>query len=498
MKKNPQPESARALKVLLGLAVAALTGMTVAAVTFFLLWQDAVSAKRVSPKAERPGTEQVTELGRKPASGSEVKPPEPLAAPAPPPEVAEAKPQTESQQPPEKQPEALPDPPPPRISPKEPLERAVLREADFEYLGAFALPKKACGFSTQGSAAGLAVRRVGGTLRLITASHRYSHDALFEVELPGWGTQMGKWPEAKSAREWGTAVYKGEKGPVRGGQGIDGHGLYYEEATGRLYFSFASWYNIPPLNSPSLGYALLNEAGPKAFGPWKAPESTAHCQKIRGGSLAIPKWFADRFTGGRTLGLGFGGYYSGVQPCSWGPFLAAAIPPQRAGADLDVLPLLDHPPNHKAVRDPDYRTEIGWDSNPKGGDGYWGAMDEIFGGGTWIDLPDKHGLLYVATLGHGRIWYESSDRHAERIEPWWFVYDPRDLAAVARRQKSPWIPRPTFWKVDYQPVPVNGKQKWITSGCTFDAPTRTLFILVPHSYKTGVEWYPLVHGWRVK
>jgi hypothetical protein len=385
-----------------------------------------------------------------------------------------------------------------RPSPADPLDRKVLREADFEYLGAFALPLQACGFSTQGSYAGLATRRVGGKLRLITASHRYSNDALFEVEVPGWGTQTGKWPVAKTVREWGTAVYKGEKGPVRGGQGIETHGLYYEEATGRLYFSFASWYNIPALNSPSLGYALLNESGPKAFGPWKAPERVAHCQKIRGGSLAIPKWFADRFTGGRTLGLGFGGYYSGVQPCSRGPFLAAAFPPERAGAELDVLPLIDHPADHKAVRDPDYRTEIAWDSNPKGGDGYWGAMDEIFGGASWIDLPDKHGLLIVATLGHGRVWYEKSDRHAERIEPWWFVYDPRDLAAVAKRQNNPWIPRPTFWKVEYRPVPEGGKQKWTTPGCTFDAPTRTLFVLVPCSYRTDVEWLPLIHGWRVK
>jgi len=392
-------------------------------------------------------------------------------------------------------------PAPNRTSPADPMDRKVLRQDDFEYLGAFALPQFACKFSTAWGETGMALRRVDGKLRLLTGSHRYSGDALYEVEVPGFGKQDRKWPKAKMVKEWGTEIYQDKRRLLskKGKEEGNTHGLNYDPETRRLYFSFASWFNIPPNNDPSLGYISLDEG--KAYGPWGAAWAKAHCQKMRGGSTQIPKWFAERFTGGRTLGVGFGGYYSGVSECSWGPFLAAVRPPRKEGVELDALTLIDHPVQHIAHRNTDYTTEFSGTSNPKNGVGFWGWFDEIFGAATWIDLPDKHGMLFIATLGHGRTWYEKSDRHAERVEGWWFVYDPRDLAAVARNTKRPWDPEPASWMVNYTPRPLGGTnpvQHFRTPGCTFDATTRILFVLQPYSYKDGVEWFPLVHGWRVK
>jgi hypothetical protein len=385
-----------------------------------------------------------------------------------------------------------------RPSPSDPLDRKVLRQDDFEWLGAFALPRKACGFSTAFGETGIALRRVNGKLHLLTASHRYSGDAIYEVEVPGYSKTEKKWPMARQVREWGD-IYQDKK-KIRGGKEVGlTHGLSYDETRGRLYFSFGSWYNIPPFNEPSLGYAILEEGGAKAFGSWKAPKA-AHCQKIRGGSLQIPQWFAERFTGGRTLGLGFGGAYSGYSECSAGPFLAAVHPPEKEGAELDALLLIDHPLARPAHRNPDYRTEFGGQPNPRDGVGFWGWHDEILGAGTWIDLPDKHGVLFVTTVGHGRTWYEKSDIHADHVEASWFVYDPRDLAAVAQGRARPWDPEAAFWKVDYKPRPLATQPaaRWRTPGCTFDAATRTLFVLVPFSYQGGVEWYSLIQAWRVR
>ena len=398
---------------------------------------------------------------------------------------------------PDDSPEVALEPAANRPSPAEPLDRKVLGEEDFEYLGAFTLPRQACGCSTAFGAAGIALRRVDGKLRLLTASHRSQGDPIFEVEVPGFRKGAQGWPRARMVREW-CNIYDDKK-KIRGGKEVGWtHGLNYDEASKRLYFSFGSWYNIPPLNDPSLAYAVIEEGGAKTFGSWKAAGAAGN-QKIRGGSLSIPRWFAERFTGGRTLGLGFGGYYSGYAACSAGPFLAAAHPPEKTGVDLDAVVLLDHPLSRPAHRDPDYRTEFGGQPNPQNGVGFWGWMDEIFGAATWIDLPDKHGMLYVATLGHGRTWYQQSDRHAERIESSWFVYNPRDLAAVAQGQKRPWEPEAKFWTVHYTPPPPQGPASlWQAPGCAFDAATRTLFVMVTHNYRDGVEWYPLVHGWRVR
>jgi hypothetical protein len=378
--------------------------------------------------------------------------------------------------------------------PTSPLNRPIIRQDDFEYLGAFRLPTFACGYTTAFGETGITLRRVGGNLRVLTGSHRYSGDAIYECTFPGWGTVQGSWPQSTIIREWGAAVYGT---PSMKPSGSWTHGVNYDAATGRLYYSFAPGYHIAQTNDPSLGYAQLEEAGPVASGPWSAPSAVAHCQKIRGGSLTIPDWFAEGYLAGRKLGLGFGGYYSGFASCSKGPFLAAAHHPDGSTTQLDTLVLIDHPDDHWGTRDADYSTTITWCRNPADGVGFWGARDEIYGGAAWIDLPDKQGVLFLSRMGHGNVWYDLGLIFSDRTDAWWWVYDPADLADVAQGQKPPWEPQHEFWKMNYTPR----QAEVMTPGCAFDAETRTLFVLVPYSYKVNVweqTWYPLVHGYRVK
>jgi hypothetical protein len=384
-------------------------------------------------------------------------------------------------------------------TPEAALKRPLLTKDDFEYVGAFALPKIAVNWSTAFGDVGIAMRRFNGKLRFITATHRYSKDALYEVEFPGFGLEENKWPEAKLVKEWGTDLY-GDSKLVKAKTGEIGlvDGLHYDERTNRLYYNFGSWYNIPPTNDPAMGFAVLEDDKVAKVGTgWKSPDGhAAHSQKIRGGTLIIPDWFSTTYLGGRRLGLGFGGYYSGVSNCSKGPFLAAAHEPSdtAGGGTLDMLTLIDHPDKHWGLRDPDYKSEINWAPNPRGDVGYWGAMDEVNGAGIWIDLPDKHGLLIGSNMGHGRVWYEMSDRHCERLEAWWWVYDPAQLAEVATRKRNPWDCEPKFWKMDYKPRPLRIK----TSGFCFDSATRTLFVSCQMSVKSGVEYHTLIHGYRIK
>jgi hypothetical protein len=378
------------------------------------------------------------------------------------------------------------------------LSRKVLDKDDFEYVGAFQLPRQACGMSTAFGESGLAMRHAaGGKLHFMTGSHRNGQDAIYEVEFPGYALDPAKWPTAPLVKEYGTAIYADAKRIKKGKEVGWTHGLTFDERTNRFYFSYGSWYNIPNENDPCIAYAhLRDDKIVDVVGGWNAPPDLAHNQKMRGGSLIIPDWFAAQYTDGRRLGVGFGGVWAGIQSCSRGPFLAAAREPAETdgGGTLDVLPLISHDVNHYAIRDTDYRSEVDWSPNPVNGVGKWGLFDETLGAGIWIDLPDKHGLLLASHMGHGRVWYENSDRHAERHEVWWWVYDPADLAAVALGKKRVWEPTPRYWKVDYTPRQLD---RIATTGLAFDAETRTLFVLTPASVKGEVESFPVVRCYRV-
>src|SRR5262249_15385436 len=128
----------------------------------------------------------------------------------------------------------------------------------------------------------------------------------------------------------------------------------------------------------------------------------------RGGTLRIPQWFADRFTDGKSLGVGFGGYFSIVSSASFGPALAAVsdpditVSPDRSS--LENVPLVGYPSTApaRAQRDPNYNSAYdGGDWNPQNGTGYWTWSDIIYGSATWIDTPSLQGVLFLAKVGEG-------------------------------------------------------------------------------------------------
>jgi hypothetical protein len=382
----------------------------------------------------------------------------------------------------------------------DPLARPVLKQSDFQYLGAFALPREACKVSTAFGEVGLAFRKVGGKLQFLTGAGRPTGDLIYEVSFPGFGKDLTDsgvhLPAATVVKEWGD-IYVDRK------SGYHAYGLYWDEEAGRLYWSHAPYYNADATNVASLGYTELTDKGPVAHGCWA---TNSYVQKVRGGCLRIPTYFAEKYTKGRTLALGFGGSYCVIAHGSFGPSLYAVPAPEKEGQTLDALALLNYEADpdkakaHYCRRDADYRSGILWDKNPVGDDGFWTAADYIHGACCWIDLPDEHGLLVLGSMGHGRLWYGEAEGgggdkgiHAERSEPWWYVFDPADLAAVAQGKKQPHDPAPSWWKC--QETTSSGP-----AGCCFDPETRTLYVLDPAAWrrKDDVEWYPVIHGYHVK
>ncbi len=436
---------------------------------------------------------------------------EPLAWVVPPPPVV-APPETP---PVVAKPNPKPVPPP---ASGEPLEKPLVTNKDLVYLGAFSMPPKgSSGWSNAYTHGAFTHRYVRGELRFLATSHDYSGGLVYEVKYPGLSATLP--PIAEVVTDWkdiyGDKRWVDNDGGYSTAKGLWTYGLHWSEEHRRLYWNYGHWYNASSPLNPTLGFSTLDEAASKAtaVGVWRfrnRPEKF-----VRGGCLDVPRWFADRYTGGKTLGVGFGGYFSIFQTGSLGPALCAIDHPDPNAVQhkgyLEQIPLVGYPlankppgPPDRCHRNTDYKTEFdAW--IPSGNVGYWTWVDEIWSGGTWIDLPDKHGVLFFSVLGHGRVWYERSDRHAERGKYWCLAYHPRDLAAVAQRRKQQWEVQPAAtWEVafgtDFGPDlgPWNGSQGRMVGGATFDARTRRLYVLVCNVWKTRVEPYPRVYCWEVR
>ncbi len=272
----------------------------------------------------------------------------------------------------------------------------------------------------------------------------------------------------------------------------------------RLYWSFGQFYNGDHSNDNALGYTTF-DGTPTAHGPWSA---TVHSQKIRGGTLLIPRAFANAYLGGRRLGLGFGGYFNIVGDGSMGPALFAVGEPVADGL-LEPVTLMDHPASVSNAqtwtqRPANYWIDgIDWAVSPVDGVGRWAPGDTVNGAAVWIDEADVHGLLVAAQLQTGRIWYAGGGLHAQGDQGYWYVYDPAVLAEVAQGQRTPDSVVPTeIAAVSYPTTGPFGVGDFTMaqriSGMAYDSPSRTLFLLQLNARSTGGEWTPLVHAYRLR
>jgi hypothetical protein len=389
-----------------------------------------------------------------------------------------------------------PSPPSPQILDGAVPAKSVLTGSDFTYRGAFRVPSGVNGHDA-GWGRCLAIRYVDGKRKFLsmTVSH-----ALYEMDDPGLSEgNPNTAPMASVTKFWGRNAFMARHTVQHGSPSGFVYGLYWDESDKRLYFNYGDTYKANTNPDSSIGYATLDDSTGMAtsVGSWQVGHNS---KMTMGGTLPIPEWFAEQYTEGRRLAAGFGGYQSIVQtgPASMGPALFAFAPPtnQRLQSMLPSTPLVAYPFNGRPYtnpdrvhRDPDYRTEFdGW--NPRDGVGYNAWVDTIWQGGVWIDLADKHGVIFCLIEGNGRLWYEKSTGHAERGSHWWYIYDPMSLAAVARGKKRTYEIQPSQrWRVEYPsaafsyPLPTwQDEPTFLVTGSVYDARTRELFVAVRFAY----------------
>ncbi len=89
-----------------------------------------------------------------------------------------------------------------------------------------------------------------------------------------------------------------------------------------------------------------------------------------------------------------------------------------------------------------------WLSPAPDGKSRWVWGDSYFSTGTWIDGPNRTGLVCVGNFGGGKCWYHTpgnsigSDHGNAEIH----VFDPTDLGAVKQGTKQPWNVQPSAMK----------------------------------------------------
>jgi hypothetical protein len=391
-------------------------------------------------------------------------------------------------------------------------KRRVLKPTDLVYHGSFAPPKTVQGISTSYTSIGLATRIVDGKRRFFAGAG--PNDAgVYEMNFPGLAkitTGSKSWPNAKVIRWWGD-ITQG-KCVVANKNTVMKQGLFWDERTGRLYWTYGSVYNADGANDPCLGWSELAASGPVAHGPFRVTGGRAKAgdkstravsASCRGGVLRIPEWFAKQYTPKRTLGIGFGGYYNIVAAgVSMGPALFAVDEPDDANRELAALPCVGHtfvqspPGTHYAKRSTSYTVASNdWVGiAPVKGVGYWTAMDSILSACCWVDLPEVSGLVFMPSLAKGPVSYEIMNGRGRSggAESWLYIYDPADLASVAQGKKYPWEIEPATM-VAFAP-PLGGR----LNGLVFDQAARTLFVLATYAYEDGVERFPLIHAYGVK
>jgi hypothetical protein len=329
---------------------------------------------------------------------------------------------------------------------------------------------------------------------------------LYEMSFPGLGmsgTTAQKWPKAKVIRTWRN--WSRQVVSVRSAVWLQG--LFWDEERHGLWWNYAAFYNVAGKNDPCFGFTELGARGPVMHGPWRVEGDGANSHRCQGGLTLIPAWFASRYTAGKRLGLGFGGIVPSAA-ASYGPALFAARRPGKSVESVRCQALLNFPPpKHFCIRDGKYETNIPWGKDPKGGVGFWSMADTINGAGIWIDLPDAHGVLFFPHLGHGMISYVPGGRAWEGATSDVFVFDPKDLAAVARGKVQAWDVKPAqmarfpyvgYKDGSYSPMKGDAARAVYARGCCLDREARMLFVLVSESYLSQGSYYPLVHAFRIR
>lgn len=390
--------------------------------------------------------------------------------------------------------------------PSDASAKRLLAPSDFTYIGFYDLQTNGLD-STYGQ--GLTHRYVGNDLRLLTLQLT---GELHEISLQG--------------RPFGSTIEVAETAwDLSASDALNNfNGLWWEAAQSRLWVTSSQDYT-DVVQQVRL-YTMRLDAGRRPSNV-RGPVGLAgiNAKRVYGGVQPVPEWFQHAFGVGPYV-VGWGGYTSLVAQggsASLGPAMYA-IPDPAAYAVHSNIPTsafrtimdhasgsvpndwyrqgapttgdrgrrLTHPINYFDDGDPRQNPgspPVGppasgaqWLSPAPDGFGRFVWGDSYYNTGMWIDLPDRHGFVMVASLCGGRCWYQSSTLAFDRRVFELHIWDPARLGEGSRGTLAPWNVRPA--SMTQLQLPLGNAVVWEGNtpvgnigGATFDPLTRRMYLL---------------------
>jgi hypothetical protein len=278
-----------------------------------------------------------------------------------------------------------------------------------------------------------------------------------------------------------------------------------------LYGSLNLWYAEGERGErtfPTIWVAGLDGRGPRGlFHVGRQGDAVFHGRKAGDYLFRVPRWYADRYLGGRILvtGRARGTPADGREAVttrggSQGPTLFAFHPVAdgATGGDLDALPMLY------------YRTKFPACAGPNVGDGarcdFPGyTMCDLWDGASFVEGGSGRAILLGGLKGQGPNCYDeppvechdpcSTDHgyHCHPYERQVLFYDADEIGRAARGEVRPWTVLPyAVWR----PAELLGRGRacFGLGGMTFDPATRRLFV-VERGLGGAEENAAAVHVW---
>lgn len=367
--------------------------------------------------------------------------------------------------------------------------KTALAPADLTYLGYFKVPRypfdgtstavltsEGDGCRTSYASADyqqkcLAMRIVGGERRFFTTCQNNSLAKVVEFKLPSTALSTdlddtSTAPVGPTVDYWKDSIYGGRRFTQAwpsGSNSIHTHGLFWDETTSRLWFSFGDTFNAGGYDDPCVGFAELTTptgststfASATSYGPWQIDPDRLSSQNTKGFVTALPASVqaivgyrlgvssvmtsilgphdfgpvligfdhpdttdtpvtgypinSDRFKPASTDILRYGGGSPGTVDANGNYAYTARVhvPSDYLIVGNEVAIGAPPTPNGTTPFDSALVGGGGTSVNPDGTYGYWHHCD-VVSGGVWVETAGKAGFIYTGANGSGKNGYTTS------------------------------------------------------------------------------------------
>ncbi len=384
----------------------------------------------------------------------------------------------------------------------------ILKPSDFTYLGSFRIPSEPDESFSRGA---LAARKVNGHLQFFTNGSNAGAPTIEFLDPESYSLDAPTAPIAPLIKSWGN-IYgdkiqdnTGASAFSHPGLGVDFPALLYHDD--KLYFTYVDNYSCG-YTWPSLGMFDLQTG--LTYGPWGMSPSAA----------STGKYLTELPDG--TIGAG-SGIFCFNSSGSWGPelyggmtFPTASTPTFLQSGTRLAMPytyarypynpayfqsngtLTPGAPQTTLLRPGNYNwyptnPEFKLDPLKNNGVGSFDEIDNVYSA-SWINLPDKQGVVFTGRIGTGDLWYGGTELsptpgvtdhcwggqgpHAQGFDARWWIYDPATLNQVKNGAINSWEAKPAY---EFDPtVAIHSFQmkcsKDFGSGMYFDPDTRKLYV----------------------